>query len=176
MIPILQHYIFEMFPHPMILLRVNPTAGWDNVCFVRFTTWGHNGQVSCLFETCIMLLFLKNRCHLWFHIMCRFHHQQLFYYIFPINRSQALTVHLNASMTQPTNALKQTAHLSVWVSSQGQPEPVAHLVVEVVKRWFVFREMAEIAFGEVPHSQLVPESTYCSHTSYRIQNKTHTQM
>lgn len=33
----------------------------------------------------------------------------------------------------------------------------SHLVIEVVERGFVFREMAEVTFRKVPHPQLIPE-------------------
>lgn len=34
----------------------------------------------------------------------------------------------------------------------------SHLVIEVVERRFVFREMAEITFRKVPYPQLIPEN------------------
>jgi len=56
-----------------------------------------------------------------------------------------------------------------WISRQWPPVWGPHLVVEVVERRFVFREMAQVAFGEVPHAQLVPESKNNKYAIFKYQ-------
>lgn len=52
---------------------------------------------------------------------------------------------------------------------------LSYLVIEVVKRGFVFRKMAEVTFGKVPQPQLIPENDRNNINNHRVSTNTHAE-